>query len=84
MTTLVLLASQPADRLARLGAPALPGTRRTVSTPASFDNRPTWDNWTKAKKSRAVGRLSSRPTLDPGGHIGHTQGPGDEHPAPRR
>jgi hypothetical protein len=47
MTALALLASQPADRLARLGAVA--GTRRTVSTPGSFDNRQTWDNWTKAK-----------------------------------
>jgi hypothetical protein len=49
MTTLALLASQPADRLARLGAPAVSGTRRTDSTPTSFDNRPTWDNWSRAK-----------------------------------
>jgi hypothetical protein len=47
MTTLQLLASQPADRLARLGVPAVADTRRTSSTAASFDNRPTWDNWSR-------------------------------------
>jgi hypothetical protein len=47
MTTRQLLASQPADRLARLGAPAVAGARRTSNTLASFDNRPTWDNWSR-------------------------------------
>jgi len=49
MTSLQLLASRPADRLARLGAPAVAGSRRTSSTAASFDNRPTWDNWSRAR-----------------------------------
>lgn len=47
MSALATLVSQPAEKLARLGTPAKPGNRRTSSTPTSFDNRPTWDNWSR-------------------------------------
>lgn len=43
MTTLARVVSQPADRLARLGAAR--DYTRTNTAANHFDNRPTWDNW---------------------------------------
>lgn len=46
MKALDKLVSQPAERIARLDAAA--SERNVIRTDAvsnSFDNRPTWDNW---------------------------------------
>jgi hypothetical protein len=49
MTSLQTLVSAKPEQLARLGA-GTPGGRRTGTTSASFDNRPTWDNWSRHRR----------------------------------
>jgi hypothetical protein len=43
---LLALLTAPPSRLARLGAIGRTANRTGIM-PASWDNRPTWDNWSK-------------------------------------
>jgi len=51
MTALDTLISAPPERLAKIGAfrreHGERASRNTDAAPNSFDNRPSWDNWSK-------------------------------------
>lgn len=47
MKTLDQVVSQPAEKIARLGAAQ--DRTRTNALSNHFDNRPTWDNWSNTR-----------------------------------